>query len=229
MSALKNDPACEVNIIGQRLKAEMKKRGISSARLAIDAGVKTSFIYDVISGKSANPSTVKLARVADSLGISLKSLVETAEPGALSLPLGPHGEFVTVPRLSVDSARPQTTVVAAHEAEEPYAFRKSWVSSHLAVQPECLRLFVITGDSMEPALAHGDVVLVNIGSTHPSPPGIFIIYDGYGLAAKRLELLTHLPEPRIRVISDNPQYTSYEKSVEDISIIGRLVWFSRGI
>ena len=77
---MKNPPVFRAPIaIGQRLKLEMKKRNISSAQLAKRADVKISFIYDVISGKSANPSTVKLARVAEGLGVSLAELVGSGD------------------------------------------------------------------------------------------------------------------------------------------------------
>jgi hypothetical protein len=39
------------NPIGHRLKLEMQKQGVTSAQLAKRADVKTSFIYDVLSGK----------------------------------------------------------------------------------------------------------------------------------------------------------------------------------
>lgn len=219
------------NAIGQRLKAEMKKRGISSARLATDAGVKTSFIYDVISGKSANPSTVKLARVADSLGVSLKSLVETSAlpPDAPAQALGESSDFILLPHLVVDISHAEPTVTTVQHGDEPGAFRRSWISQHLKLDPDTIQWLQIAGDSMEPTLHHGDYVLVDTKNTNPTPPGVFILYDGYGLSAKRLELLTHTEQPRIRVLSDNTQYTIYEKSVDDICIIGRVVWFARGM
>ncbi|MBY0407640.1 MAG: helix-turn-helix domain-containing protein, partial [Rickettsiales bacterium] len=107
----------QVNIIGQRLKSEMKRRGVTSARLAETAGVKTSFIYDIISGKSANPSTLKLARVADSLGISLKSLVDNGEFAIQNSPdtLSPGRDFVLVPRLAVDTTQPHPAVISTHQ------------------------------------------------------------------------------------------------------------------
>ena len=57
--------------LGQCLKREMKKQGIKVPELARAAGVKTSFLYDVLSGKSANPSTITLAKVARHLGVDL--------------------------------------------------------------------------------------------------------------------------------------------------------------
>lgn len=228
MPASSKAAALAENVIGQRLKTEMKKRGMSSARLATMAGVKTSFIYDIISGKSTNPSTVKLARVADSLGISLKSLVDHLDTGAMPA-MPPTSDYMSVPRIVVDTSRMETTVTSVHSSEDPFCFRRSWITQRLNIQPEHVRAMVMSGDSMEPTFCHGDNLLIDTGSKHPSPPGIFVIYDGFGLTPKRLELLTHTPQPRVRVLSDNPQYTGYEKSLDEIAIMGRVVWFARTI
>lgn len=223
-----NHPAPPASQIGQRLKEEMKRRGVSSAWLASAAGVKTSFIYDILSGKSANPSTVKLARVADSLGVSLRFLVDTVESAPAAVPLTTGSDFLLVPRLMVDTARQETAVVSLHQEDAPFCFRRSWIRHTLGADPDSLRLMRVEGDSMAPTLCAGDALLVDTAAVQASPPGIFVLYDGYGLTPRRLELLAHLPHPRIRVISDNPQYTVYDRSPEDIRIMGRVVWFARG-
>ena len=92
-SALKNP-------IGQRLKQAMAARQMSSAVLAKNADVKTSFIYDVLSGKSANPSPVKLARLAQSLGISVAQLIGNDEP--VGQPMAIDGDYVGIPRIKAD-------------------------------------------------------------------------------------------------------------------------------
>lgn len=213
----------EPNPIGKRLKQEMKKRGVTSARLASEAGVKTSFIYDIISGKSTNPSTVKLARVADSLGVSLASLVDDTAASPLSIAPA-HGDMVQLAPLTVDFGQ-ANPAPAPFSIETPLCFSLGWLRQQLAAEPDQLRWLRISGDSMEPTLCARDIVLVDITQQLPTPPGIFVLYDGFGLVAKRLE---HPQQPgRVRIISDNPQYSAYEKSVDDTRILGRVVWFAR--
>lgn len=214
--------------IGTRLKYEMKRRGVTSSELARRADVKTSFIYDVISGKSANPSTVKLARVAESLGVSLMDLVEdatsTAKTKITSRPRS--DDYVTIPRIMVDVSAKETKIITTVQEDEPHCFRAAWIRDHLGVSPDELRMLSVRGDSMEPSLYHNDSVLIDITKTLPSPPGIFVLYDGFGIVVKRLEYTQHKP-PRIRVISDNPYYSDYDRSPEEAAIIGRVVWFAR--
>jgi len=215
------------NVIGQRLKFEMKKRGINATELAKRADVKASFIYDVISGKSANPSTVKLARVVGALEISLAHLVDR---GAQHLPPNLSTEhFISIPRLSVDLSSTNARIISEIHDNEPFLFRKSWVLQHLMVNLADIRIFTMRGDSMEPTLYQGNVLLLDISQTTPSNPGCFVIYDGMGLAVKRLEYMGSHSASRIRILSDNPQYSAYECDAAETNIIGRVVWVAHEI
>src|SRR5437773_8883956 len=80
-----------------------------------------------------------------------------------------------------------------------------------------------------PPLHDGDVVLVDLARRSPTPPGIFVLNDGMGLLAKRLEHIPNSDPPRVRIISDNRFYVPYECTSEEINIIGRIRWFAREI
>lgn len=218
------------NPIGSRLKTEMKKRGFTSTELARRSGVLTSFIYDIISGKSSNPSTVKLARVAEALGISLTYLVSGAETDPAAVSGNSLNEnYVTIPRIEVNGSAQGGMIICQGESAEAYFFNSLWIRSHLNANTTDLRMLTIEGDAMEPALLHNDIILIDTSKKHPSPPGIFILFDGIGLKAQRLEYLPPSGNSHVRVISDNRHYSTYECSISEISIIGRVVWFSREI
>lgn len=223
-SALDQD---NTNIIGQRLKYEMKKRGMNSTELAKHADVKTSFLYDVISGKSANPSTVKLARVADVLGVNLSYLVDADV--TVPSPYASNEDYVSIPRLGVEMSGEMPRITSMVHENEAYQFHKNWVAQHLGSTTANLRSMSMRGDSMEPAIYQNDYMLIDIAQTSPSTPGIFIVFDGIGLAVKRLEYLAGDEEPRIKLFSDNPHYSSYERPLAETRIIGRVVWVSHAL
>lgn len=221
------------NSIGQRLRMEMKKRGVSSVELAARADVKTSFLYDVISGKSANPSSVKLARVAESLGVSLAYLAGTSdiptEGYQFALP-GAEDNKVILPRLLVESSPEKGAVVAEKtRRDEILQFKKEWLKLSLSGDESNLRLFTVQGDGMTPTLLDGDVVIINTTQKSPSPPGLFLLFDGMALIVKRLERFTNGNTPIIKVTADNPHYSPYEIFGENSNIVGRVVWFSRAL
>ena len=90
-----------------------------------------------------------------------------------------------------------------------------------------LRLITISGDSMAPVLEHGDVVMVDCTQTQPSPPGIFIVDDGIGLVAKRLDLVPATQPQMLRLTSENGVYTNYQRRIHEVHIVGRVIWFAR--
>ena len=90
-----------------------------------------------------------------------------------------------------------------------------------------LRLITISDDSMAPLLEHGDVVMVDCTQTQPSPPGIFIVDDGIGLVGKRLDLVPATQPQILRLTSENGVYTNYQRRIDEVHIVGRVVWFAR--
>ena len=91
-----------------------------------------------------------------------------------------------------------------------------------APAPE-LRIITVMGDSMEPTLQPGQRVLVDVGDLKPSPPGIFVVWDGLGLVIKRVQMLAHSEPPRVKISSDNVKYDPYERSLEEAYIQGRVI------
>jgi phage repressor protein C with HTH and peptisase S24 domain len=217
--------------IGQRLKLEMKKRSLSSVDLARRADVKTSFIYDIISGKSANPSSVKLARVAESLGVSLAYLAGGSDGGeGYSFAIASSSsEFVNLLRIRAENTAEGVKLISRDEPSENYQFRKDWIKNRFNVASTDLRLISMHGDSMQPTFSHNDLLMVDLTQKHPSPPGIFLLFDGMGLSVKRVDYISHPSNPKARIISDNSQYSTYERSMTEVTLIGRVVWFAREI
>ena len=87
-----------------------------------------------------------------------------------------------------------------------------------------LRIIRVDGDSMEPLLCNGDRVAVDCSRRSPSPPGVFVLWDGAGLVIKRLEAL---PDQKIRISSANTDYGTTEQPLDSVEIKGRVVWMSR--
>ncbi len=86
-----------------------------------------------------------------------------------------------------------------------------------------LRIITVLGDSMEPTLLPGQRVLVDTADRRPSPPGIFVVWDGLGLVVKRVQLLPHTDPPRVKITSDNQNYEPYERTLDEAYIQGRVI------
>lgn len=92
-----------------------------------------------------------------------------------------------------------------------------------------LRFITVLGDSMEPTLQPGQRVLVDTGDRTPTPPGIFVVWDGLGLVVKRVQTLAHSEPMRVKITSDNPKYEGYERSLAEAYIQGRVIGQWRGL
>jgi phage repressor protein C with HTH and peptisase S24 domain len=89
-----------------------------------------------------------------------------------------------------------------------------------------VHMMEVRGDSMLPTLSDGDRILVDKSQKAPSPPGIFVLHDGAGLVVKRLELVAG-ERTRIRLHSDNALYTAYDCDVEEVHMVGRVLWAAK--
>src|SRR6185503_12729437 len=103
------------------------------------------------------------------------------------------------------------------------------VRYHSSAPASELRFITVLGDSMEPTLQPGQRVLVDTGDRTPTPPGIFVVWDGLGLVVKRVQALAHSDPMRVRITSDNPKYEGYERTLAEAYIQGRVIGQWRGL
>lgn len=81
------------------------------------------------------------------------------------------------------------------------------------------------GDSMEPTIGSGERIIVHTGMRQPSPDGIFALRDTFGnIIAKRLQVLRKGDPPRVLIISDNKAHATEEVGLDEITIVGRVLW-----
>lgn len=223
----------EHHTMADRLNARALQLGLSPAHVAEMAGVNRSFVYDILRGRSTRPGLDRLLAVASVLKVEVEWLIHGIGDVEGPAPFieNPDGAFVTIAQAGVRPSMGGGSVVL-EEQDAPgraYHFRKSWIKNGLKASPSQLRIMKVEGDSMEPTLMNGDTVLVDMTRKSPNPPGIFVLDDGMGLVAKRLQHVPNSDPPAVRVISDNKHYPEYERTAEEINIIGRIRWFAREI
>lgn len=125
------------------------------------------------------------------------------------------------------SAGPGAIHEGFEEIKQVWYFPENVIRHEFRARTADLRMITIDGDSMEPLLSSGDRVLIDTSQRVPAPPGIFVIWDGMGLVAKRIEHEPNSDPPVVVIKSVNPEYQTYERSAEEIHIVGRVVWTSR--
>ena len=89
--------------------------------------------------------------------------------------------------------------------------------------PEKIKIFQVQENLMEPDYKRGEYVLVDISDNKPSPPGPFIISDGFGYM---LRLCAYSPKsnpPQLKISALNDGFQTQTLGQDEIDIIGRVI------
>lgn len=108
------------------------------------------------------------------------------------------------------------------EDEEPATYRRSWFQKH-GMNPDRVKRFRVTGDSMEPLLYARDTILVNLDETQVFDGRLYALRYGDQL---RVKYLSRRLDGTLVLRSVNPAYKDEEVPAdlanEHITVIGRV-------
>lgn len=112
--------------------------------------------------------------------------------------------------------------IAIDEAEiDEWLVPPSWLRKGRCAVVEVL------GDSMTPDFLPGDKVVVDLADTRPSPPGVFVLWDGIGTVMKQVEVIDGSDPPTLEIKSRHTGYRAYERPLDDVRIAGRVIGLMR--
>jgi len=134
-----------------------------------------------------------------------------------------YNEFVKVPRYEIAASAGGGAVVHSEQVVDYLAFRADWVRSSLGVNPDRLAVISVMGDSMEPYLSDGDLILIDLSCTRIESDSIYIIQAGGALLVKRVQRRL---DGAVVVRGDNEKYAPEiyrSDQLDSLSVIGRLV------
>jgi len=162
---------------------------------------------------------------------SYAKLARQERPSAKSevvLPESPPfdpGRFDLVPLAEAHLEAGGGAVVLSESTDKWLAFRKDWLKAYTSNHKQVV-LMPVRGDSMEPTLRTGDVVMVDFGRRRIYDGGIYALGERDLIMVKRLFVL---PDGRLRISSDNPdpKYEAYEMPHSMVRILGQVIWFAR--
>jgi phage repressor protein C with HTH and peptisase S24 domain len=114
------------------------------------------------------------------------------------------------------------------QAENVVMLSDEWIRVELGAMPRNLFMVRVAGDSMEPTLRVGDLLLIDRRASCPDREGFYLLRLGEMLLVKRLQAL---PGGKIRVTSDNAAFDPFifdaNESGDDVRIHGRIIWTGR--
>lgn len=205
--------------------------GLDQKNLAKRAGINETGIRDILIGKSKNPRSDTIDKISRALGCTVHDLMGITRQTSRSARAA-NDDSVQINELDVHVAAGSGFsddaggLMAAHEASAVVgvhiypaeSFREAY-----GINPQRIRIIPVRGTSMEPELWSGQRVMVDIQDKTPSPPGIFVVFDGLGLVIKYIEVVANSEPIRVRISSAHLAFKPYERNLDEAYINGRVV------
>lgn len=204
------------------IEERRRELGISQADLGARAFGKADNTAVQSIRKGSAPSIERLAAIARALDLELY--------------LGRPRELTPAPSTVVDGERFETVerFDAAGSAGggalnldgppvDHLAFSKRWLSQN-GISAGSSFLINVAGDSMEPSLYDGDLVMIDKRKTQVRSGRIYALRDGDALRIKRVELI---PGTALILRSDNPAHAPEHRvgdAMNAIKVLGEVVW-----
>lgn len=155
--------------------------------------------------------------------------VDEAVLGGATTPARAEEAMVRVPRIDVAASAGPGGVVE-EEAARAEIIPQAWLR-RLNLHRDQISFVPARGESMEPGIADGDLMLVDHAARTVGPRGAIYVLRHRGVViVKRLSALSSAAGgAQLRIASDNPAYPTVVAEAGDVEVIGRVVWLSRAL
>jgi phage repressor protein C with HTH and peptisase S24 domain len=209
----------------------------SADRLAKATGVSPSAFRKWLKGV-AEPSRDRLVALAEASGVDVSWLAQGqgAEPDLISLAARAHSpqsadlagnpniaQYLVLPKrqeaAAAGSGRPTTAVPT-----EFIGFRHDWIRTTFGREPADLILEIAVGESMEPRIRDGDLLLVDTTDRTFRNFGVYVIEARGERLVKRVQRKF---DGSLILISDNKIYQPESIPADltkEVQTIGRVIW-----
>jgi len=183
-------------------------------------GTQSTAIQNIKRGTPPNLNT--LSKLVDALDLELYIGLPRSDPAPVTVIK--DEPFDLVARHDAQSAAGNGVVNFDGPPIDHLAFSKTWLEQNGINAGACV-LINVKGDSMEPSIYDGDLVMIDQRKTTLRSGRLYVFLDGdEGLRLKRLDVI---PDTAIMLRSDNPNYPPEHRTGDAMNAIkplGEVVW-----
>lgn len=215
-----------MNTLGSRIKHYRNIRGLSQRGLALACGWKSQSRVGNYEKDAREPNLDDIKKIAEVLKVNRADLLaDDGAPEKIGSPS--EKEYALIPQFKARGSCGDGYLNDHVEVTEGLVFKRDWLS-RMKAKPENLRIIYAEGDSMEPYIFEGDVVLFDSSKIEPQDRHAYVVLrpDG-GVSIKRL--IQQLSGSWL-IRSDNSDKSKYPDeqlspdALHEIPIIGRVIW-----
>jgi len=218
--------------IGDRIAARMAELGISQSELAKKVGVSQQAIGKLVNGHVQTSRHLHV--IARELGTTPQYLTgETEDPseGALPTPtpeqIADQLDVVLVPELALGYSMGGGSVFTEFQKLGVVPFQKAWLRGRTGGNFSDLFVARGEGDSMEPTLRDGDIILIDTSQKEINRQDAIwaLSYGELGM----IKRVRKLPAGGYQINSDNRSVSPIEAYDGEMQVIGRVIWIGRWV
>lgn len=187
------------------------------------SGVALSSLGDWMAGREIRVSAVE--KLAQACGVSPIWLAFGDNPVTVAQ-LEPTGNdrYIPIPRYNVEASAGGGSLVPSEQIVDYLAFSAEYLQREIKRSSDQLLLITARGDSMEPTIRDGELLLVDRTPQPVASGAVHVINVEGTLLVKRIEACI---DGSFLIHSDNTRYKtqSVAKSErDDLKIIGQVIW-----
>ena len=216
--------------IYERLENRRKQLGLSQAEVGLRAFGKADNSAFQALRRGSSPSVEKLIELCRALDWEFYFGPPRDPVGEPQPPAADPEEFANIPVHAASLAAGAGAENGAEPIIDYLSFRRDWLR-RIGVVPSNAVMARVEGDSMEPTIWAGDMVLIDRakkevpvrkGNAKKGRSPVYAILDDGHARVKRIE---RPAEDQILLLSDNPDYSPEFAKIETLSIIGKVMWW----
>ena len=207
--------------------------GMAPSRLAKEIGVAATTLLRPFKGTAttrlSQPTIDKLrAKFPDFPGWNREHSDHHGMMGERMDPNEKVDDLVYVRQVDIRFAMGEGAVVEDYPSTDLVPFNHGFIQSITRTPTEDLLIFGGQGDSMEPTLLRSDVLMFDTGNKAPMmSDDIWAFHYAGGGFIKRLRFIREDGRNKYEIISDNKDVPARVAEIEDVHIVGKLVWVGR--
>ena len=209
----------------QRLLELAEGQGVSLAALSELIGRNPSYLQQYIrKGSPRKLDEGDRSTLARFFGVGELELGAPEDISPDSNRAARRADWADIPRLPLDASAGsgslgEGALGVEERAFDAFRFSTRWLREQ-GLEAAMLSAIAVAGDSMEPLLRDGDEILVD-RRPRPLREGIHVLRLGEARLVKRVQ---QGKPGRLTLISENPHYPPMDVGLDEVDVIGRVVW-----
>jgi SOS-response transcriptional repressor LexA len=217
------------NILAREVSERLRALGTNAFAVENAAGLPADAVRSILrGGKKAGTTLNRAQDVCNALGLELYIGLRR-DSGPVEV-IDRQAEYAHIPVHDAMMSAGPGALNGNEEIIDFLAFRRDWLR-RLGLDPARAVIARATGESMQPCIWDGDIVLIDRSKVDPPvtpqsglarrAPVFALLHDGEA-KIKRVQLIG---SGMVMLQSDNPDYAPAFASAENLRIIGKVVWW----